>query len=131
MCPMPSRVVSIGSGSPNDRTPMPRSASSCTRLSTSRRLRQPVQCVHDNDVPVAGVAEQLRQAWAVDGGAGLLVAVDPICRDARRSQCVELPVQALLRGRDPAVANFQSARRPPTLVVHIHVFMEESPATSA
>jgi hypothetical protein len=39
MRPMPSSAVLIGSGSARERTPMPFSARSCTRLRTSRRLR--------------------------------------------------------------------------------------------
>lgn len=80
---MPSSAVLMGSGSASDRTPTPRSDSSCTRLRTSRRLRPIRSRVCTTMVsPGPGVGEQLVQALAVDGGAGLLVDVDPRLGDA-------------------------------------------------
>jgi hypothetical protein len=70
---------------------------------------EPVEGVHDDGVSVAGIAEQGGQAGPVDGGAGLLVAVDACLRDAGRGEGVELPVKALPGGANPGLAEVESA----------------------
>lgn len=44
---------------------------------------EPVERVHHNGVPGAGVGEQVSQAGTLDGGPALLVHVDPHLGDAR------------------------------------------------
>jgi hypothetical protein len=67
MRPMPSSAVLIGSGSARDRTPMPFAARSCTRLSTSRRLRRsgrgcaPRWCRRAGRRPAAGSGRRGRR----------------------------------------------------------------------
>jgi hypothetical protein len=102
MRPMPSRVVSIGSGSANDRDAafgqFVHQVEHLAQVAT-----QPVQRVHDNDVPVAGVAQQLRQTRAVDGGAGLLVAV--------RSDLPGCPTRPMRRIVGPGFASWSKPAR--------------------
>ena len=71
----------------------------------------PVQGVHHDRVAGPGVAQQLVQAVAVDGGPGLLVGVDALAGDARRGERVELAVQGLPDGRDAGVAEVEPALR--------------------
>ena len=69
----------------------------------------PVEGVHHDRVAGPRIAQQLVQAVAVDGGAGLLVGVDPLAGDARRGERVELAIQALPGGGDAGVAEVEPA----------------------
>jgi len=64
---------------------------------------KPIQGVNHDHVAAARVPQHLHQAWAVDGGAGLLVAIDVLGIDAGRQECVDLPLEVLLGGRHPGV----------------------------
>ncbi len=77
-------------GSARLRTPTPRSASSWIRFRVSRTVAaHPVQGVHHDHVTGAGAVKQGREPGPVGRGAGLLVQVDPLCRDPRGGQCVD------------------------------------------
>ena len=64
---------------------------------------EPVQGVHHDHVPVAGVAEQGAQPGPVGGGSGLLVHEGPLGRDPHLAEGVQLPVEVLFRGRHPRI----------------------------
>jgi hypothetical protein len=57
---------------------------------------EPVKGVRHDRVAAAAIRQQLVQSFAVDGGAGLLVGVDPPGRDAGGGQGGELALQARL-----------------------------------
>ncbi len=69
----------------------------------------PVEGVDDDRVAGPGVGQQLLEAVPLGGGAGFLVGVDALVRDAEVGQGVELAVEGLLGGRDPGVAEFKAA----------------------
>jgi len=71
---------------------------------------QPVQGVHDDHVTVAGVRQRRVEPRPVSRRAGLLVQVDPLRGDPGLVQRIELPVQVLLRGRDPRVPKIHTRR---------------------
>ena len=72
---------------------------------------EPVEGVHHDRVAGPGVAQQLVQAVPVDGGAGLLVGVDPLIGDPGSGEGVELAVQALPGGGDAGIAEVEPAPR--------------------
>ncbi len=72
---------------------------------------QAVQGVHHDHVTGAGVVKQGREPGPVGGGAGLLVQIDPLCRDPGAGQCVDLPVEVLLGGRNPRGAQLHAEHR--------------------
>ena len=78
----------------------------------------PVEGVDDDGVAGPGVGEQLPEAFAVDGGAGFLVGVDPLIGDPGRGQGVELAHEGLLGGGDAGVAEVEAALRMTGAVSH-------------
>jgi hypothetical protein len=81
----------------------------------ARVSRSPVvgcwQVDHD-DVAVTGVAHHGLQTGPVGGGAGFLVDVDPLGRDACRFQHHDLPIKILFGGRDPRVPEIHDPNVP-------------------
>jgi len=94
---------------------------------------EPVQGVHDDHVAVAGVGQRRLEPGAVGGGTGLLIQVDPLRRDSGLVQRVDLPVQVLLRGRDPRIPKIHPRNVPEVLPVRAlrHELVEPTSGTTA
>jgi len=80
---------------------------------------QPVQGVHHDHITVPGVRQCRFEPGPVGRCARLLVQVDPLRRDPGLVQRVDLPVQVLLRGRDPRIAKIHSPKIPKLVPVRL------------
>jgi len=78
---------------------------------------EPVQGVHHDHVTGAGEPQHRPQPRPVHRRTGLLVQVDPLRRDPGLLQRVDLPVQVLLRRRDPRVPQVHRQTVPEVLLV--------------
>jgi hypothetical protein len=72
---------------------------------------QPVQGVHHNHVPLAGLVEGFTKSGTVCGGPGFFVQIDVPGGDAFAAQCIDLSVEVLFRGRDAGVTRPVPSRR--------------------